>query len=264
MLYELDDVLLEMASEDRKHFSPHYVCKRSGINDFKAVSQYLVDLVNKKLKITFEVECPEGDGDFNVPNLNELDGEIKTCHLCQREYIPDPERIWIYFDFKEDFIEYAKKKSTCKTVETKVEKRIKPAIDNKQASLADFMKYGVIIEQMNVITSDEEVNVMFRKMGDISNSKFGDNINFQGDDVRQSKIEIKNSSLQKDFEELFNHINEMVDGVDKTQAKYNAQELQKAIESGEKEKSSMLHSFLLNTLGAVSSVVTIGQFISQM
>jgi len=110
VLYIIDDILEEMAVENKKHFSPHYVCSRAGTSDLKSVTKYLLDLVGKKLNVYFEVECPEGDSDYAVNSPEEIENDFRFCSICQTEYIPSPDKIWIGFDFIPEYIDYVKKK----------------------------------------------------------------------------------------------------------------------------------------------------------
>lgn len=110
-MFILDDILEEMAREKKVHFSPHYLCTRSGIHDLKGVTEYLLKLVNQKLIVNFEVECPDGDSDYALNTLGEMDSVPKECHICGRSYTPDPERVWIIFDFTDEYKSYVKKKN---------------------------------------------------------------------------------------------------------------------------------------------------------
>jgi hypothetical protein len=110
VLYIIDDILEEMAYENKTHFSPHYVCNRTGINDLKAVTEYLFQLVGNKLTVYFEVECPEGDSDFSVKSPQEIVNEFRECHICGIDYMPNSERIWVAFDFLPAYKEFVKKK----------------------------------------------------------------------------------------------------------------------------------------------------------
>lgn len=111
MLFVIDDILEEMVLENRSHFSPHFICSRANIDDLKSVTDHLFNQVGSKLKVYFEVECPEGDSDFSVRSPQELNPELEVaCHICGTKYLPDPDRVWISFDFTPNYIEYVKKK----------------------------------------------------------------------------------------------------------------------------------------------------------
>ncbi|SMQ60990.1 hypothetical protein SAMN05444673_0450 [Bacillus sp. OV166] len=114
MLFILDDILEEMAYENKSHFSPHYICNRACINDLKSVSEYLLKLVGAKLNVYYEVECPEGDSDFSVESPLVLPTEPRNCHICNTEYTPDIDRVWIAFDFLPEYRDYVKKKRNYK------------------------------------------------------------------------------------------------------------------------------------------------------
>jgi len=108
----IDDVLEEMAVEGKKHFSPHYVCTRTGIADLKFVTEHLLTLLGKKLRVYFEVECPDGDSDYAVDSPSDIVKEERKCHICDVTYIPNPEKVWIAFDFLPPYVEHVKKKVT--------------------------------------------------------------------------------------------------------------------------------------------------------
>lgn len=119
MLYIIDDVLEEMALENKTHFSPRYICHRSGILDLKIVTEYLERFIGSKLIINFEVECPEGDSDFAVMSPEQVETEPRRCHICNTEYVPDQNKIWVSFDFTPDFIEHVKKKNAKQLIQRK-------------------------------------------------------------------------------------------------------------------------------------------------
>ncbi|PFW81359.1 hypothetical protein COL27_20685 [Bacillus sp. AFS075960] len=110
MLFDIDDALEEMALEGRSHFSPHYVCNRANISDLKMVTEYLYKQVGYKLRVYYEIECPEGDSDFAVDSLSDLMIEERSCQICGTRYTPDLDRVWIAFDFMSNYIEHIKKK----------------------------------------------------------------------------------------------------------------------------------------------------------
>lgn len=106
----IDNILDDMAVEERKHFSPHYVCNRAGETNLKEVTEHLLYLVGYKLKVYFEVECPEGDSDFAVSHPSQIEKKVRTCSICGVEYIPDENRIWVAFDFLPEYVDVVKKK----------------------------------------------------------------------------------------------------------------------------------------------------------
>jgi len=108
--YAIDDALEIMAIEGRTHFSPLYVCQRSGVSDIKIATEHLFSLVGYRLKVYFEVECPEGDSDFAVTNPSSITKETRTCSICGTTYIPSADRIWIAFDFLPEYVAASVKK----------------------------------------------------------------------------------------------------------------------------------------------------------
>lgn len=119
--FDIDDLLEQLVLEGRQHFSPHYMCQRLGISDIDGVADYLLSLANVKLIPYYEVECPEGDSDFIIPDPTKLEQEPRICRFCGTEYIPDPNRIWLAFDFTKSFIDHVKKKKerSCITIQSK-------------------------------------------------------------------------------------------------------------------------------------------------
>lgn len=111
--FDIDDLLERMASEGRRHFIPQYICKRLNysVEMIPDVTEYLLSLAEKKLIPLFEVTCPEGDSDFIVENPLYLDDEPHICHYCGEEYIPDPDSIWLCFNFTKEYLEHGKKKA---------------------------------------------------------------------------------------------------------------------------------------------------------
>lgn len=112
---QLNHVLEAMAIQGKRHFSPHFVCAASGVADIKSVTEFLIQESQKerarKLNMYFEVECPEGDSDFAVKSPTEIRYGLTRCHICGTDYVPDPNRVWIAFDFTEEYKEFVKKKT---------------------------------------------------------------------------------------------------------------------------------------------------------
>lgn len=112
MLKDIYEVLEQMAIEGRKFFTPLYISKKLSFNIAeKDLTEILLKYFHEVLITNFEVECPDGHSDFIVHDLDLVSTELVNCRICGMEYIPDPSRIWISFDFKPDFIELVKKKA---------------------------------------------------------------------------------------------------------------------------------------------------------
>ncbi|PIC98528.1 hypothetical protein [Sporosarcina sp. P29] len=115
-----------------------------------------------------------------------------------------------------------------------------------------------------VLQKNEAVYIMSQNNLNISHSSFGDNINILSDNVKQNKITKHNESIDKIFAGLSEFIvNSKISEEEKQQASYHAQELERALHVKDKCKAKLLHSFLLKSLGPISSLLTIGQFISE-
>lgn len=101
----IDELLEILVLEKKNHISPHYICRRLNITDIEGVTKYLLSLDGSKIKISYVVECPDGDGDLVVSNLSEINSEPRICRLCGQDYIPDPNRVSVVFDFTSEFVE---------------------------------------------------------------------------------------------------------------------------------------------------------------
>lgn len=112
--WQIDDLLERWAVEGKRRFSPTSVCRELGTDDFQAVTAHMLGQTNRKLIVRYEVECPYGHSDFSVTDPTKIPMEPRRCRLCEAdyEYTPDPNRIWVVFDFTPEFVEFAKKKST--------------------------------------------------------------------------------------------------------------------------------------------------------
>jgi|GEM_PF-5158525 len=121
----LDDLFERMASEGKTHFTPHYICERSGNSDpdrnsILEITQYLLSLCTKGTVVPlFDVECPGGDSDFTVSDPSLITEEPRYCSYCGMEYTPNPNRIWVSFNFTDEYKNHVKKKrGTCRTEPT--------------------------------------------------------------------------------------------------------------------------------------------------
>jgi hypothetical protein len=116
LYFLIEDVLEQMATEGRSHFAPHYVCARLGVTDLKAVTEQMLDLVGKKLTVYYEVECPDGDSDYDVDSLSDIVEEPRKCSVCGIEYVPSLEKVWIVFNFLPQYLNHLKKKKSIQLV----------------------------------------------------------------------------------------------------------------------------------------------------
>ncbi|GED14802.1 hypothetical protein [Aneurinibacillus migulanus] len=116
LYFLIEDILEQMAVEGRSHFAPHYVCARLGVTDLKSVTEYMLDLVGKKLTVYYEVECPNGDSDYDVDSLSEITEEIRTCSICDIKYIPSLDKVWIVFNFLPGYLKHVKKKKSVQLI----------------------------------------------------------------------------------------------------------------------------------------------------
>lgn len=113
LLNNITELLEQMAIEGRRYFTPLYLSKRLNkkISEKDLTKLLLSPFCQDILISNFEVECPEGDTDFIEHDISLIPTEMRVCHLCGIDYIPDPKRIWVSFDFRDDYLQKIKKKN---------------------------------------------------------------------------------------------------------------------------------------------------------
>jgi hypothetical protein len=95
-----------------------------------------------------------------------------------------------------------------------------------------------------------------KKMGDFIGNTFGDNVNFQGDNVTLTKV-TKTQEFNKAYEELLKEISTISDGTKKDHALFLAEELKEANEKQDTKKRSKV-------IGLLSSVLTHSASLAQI
>jgi len=108
-IFEVDDLLEQMAMQNIQHFSPYYLCHQLNITSVEDITNYLLTLVNKKLIAYYEIQCPEGHSDYAVTDPTQIIIDERECEFCGNQYTPDPNDIWITFDFTEYYLNHVKK-----------------------------------------------------------------------------------------------------------------------------------------------------------
>lgn len=111
-LYQIVKILETLALENKRYFTPLYIANRFSIDDIEELTKILLSPLCKGIVVpNFEIECPEGDTDFIVHDPLSIPDESRVCHLCGVEYVPNPKRIWISFNFSDEFVNDLKKKT---------------------------------------------------------------------------------------------------------------------------------------------------------
>lgn len=113
LLENIMELLEQMALEGRRYFTPLYINKRlNGVIFEKDLTVLLLSPVCNDILISnFELECPEGDTDIIINDISLIPNEVRNCSVCGIEYTPDPKRIWISFNFRDEYIQKVKKKN---------------------------------------------------------------------------------------------------------------------------------------------------------
>lgn len=71
--------------------------------DLSTALELLLKCVNLGIvKVNYEVECSEcGNSDFVLDDLGRLTADVRVCRVCDTEYTPSSNLIWITFDLQE-------------------------------------------------------------------------------------------------------------------------------------------------------------------
>jgi hypothetical protein len=127
--------------------------------------------------------------------------------------------------------------------------------------LSDLLSVGLKIDILNYYVHKGDV-VMVNKMnniGNISNNTFGDNVNFMGDHVTQTKS-IQNDSFQEAYDKLLKDIYNISDELKKETALFIAQQIKEAMTTSDPEKAKKPLRLLRGILGDVASIASIASF----
>lgn len=100
----LDGALHYLSDEGAKRFTPKLVSEKIDISLEETRTLLLRASQLGVLEPFFEIECPEGDSDFFVKSLEEINwGKEVQCRVCDSIYIPSSEHVWLTFSLKGEF-----------------------------------------------------------------------------------------------------------------------------------------------------------------
>ncbi|MBY6272746.1 MAG: hypothetical protein CW346_11115 [Bacillaceae bacterium] len=88
-------------------------------------------------------------------------------------------------------------------------------------------------------------------------STISENVNIQGDDVKQHKEINYNNIVDDAFTKLFEEIQKIYDDAKRKEAEFFAQQLQEAYNKKDKEKAKTLIEFLRQRVQDVAALMTI-------
>ncbi len=95
---KLDEYLNSIAEEGTKRFSPNHMAERTGLDIQISQTILLRTAQIGTIQTYYEIECPEGDSDFFVTRIEDVDWNTEcVCRVCGTEYIPNPSNIWVTF-----------------------------------------------------------------------------------------------------------------------------------------------------------------------
>jgi hypothetical protein len=100
-----------------------------------------------------------------------------------------------------------------------------------------------------------------KNIGSFNNSNLNGNNAIQADNVTQSQ-NINQGISEKAFQDLFTTIQELKNETEKEKAQYFAEQMQEALQAGDKSKAQKLLGFLHGILGDVGSLASIASLFS--
>ncbi|AET59601.1 hypothetical protein HPL003_14250 [Paenibacillus terrae HPL-003] len=107
---KVDQVLEQLALENKSRFNAYFVAHLSEQKDVDRVNDYLMMKSDfSDLIVKVETICPEShiDQQFDLHKLPDFEIE---CRFCDDEwYIPDPENTNIVYFFSKEYVEEVKK-----------------------------------------------------------------------------------------------------------------------------------------------------------
>jgi len=81
-------------------FSPVLFQQQSKKNLAWCLESLLKKVHEGVLKVNYEIECPKcGNSTLVVHKLKDIPSVVIDCRYCDEQYIPNPKRVWITFDF---------------------------------------------------------------------------------------------------------------------------------------------------------------------
>jgi hypothetical protein len=102
---KIEEALMVLARHGRSRFNAHQVAYLSDQRDVNAVYDYLLSRQPYVLQQSFEVMCPNFHSTISYASQEEIQEKWIECRICPEEFIPDPERVHIVFDFNPRYLE---------------------------------------------------------------------------------------------------------------------------------------------------------------
>jgi hypothetical protein len=101
LLVSLDSYLYDAGTRGIRRFSPDLAANDMGL-DLGTIQGLLLKAAQVgAIEVYYEIECPEGDSDFYVGKLEEVDwGVERQCRACYVFYQPSPSHVWVTFGLK--------------------------------------------------------------------------------------------------------------------------------------------------------------------
>lgn len=115
----IDNALEFLAVNGFYRINAHQVAYIAKEPDVNAVYEYLLKREPEVLKRYFEIMCPNYHSTATYKKLEDIPNRWIECRYCPEnaEFIPDPNRVHIVFDFNPDYIAQVKEDYDQKNLE---------------------------------------------------------------------------------------------------------------------------------------------------
>jgi hypothetical protein len=101
LITKLDSYLHGASARGVWRITPGLVADETGLDLGTTQGLLLKAAQVGAIDIYYEIECPEGDSDFYVDKLENVDwGEERQCRACYVSYQPSPDNVWVVFGIK--------------------------------------------------------------------------------------------------------------------------------------------------------------------
>ncbi|QYY44801.1 hypothetical protein ACKE5C_19020 (plasmid) [Aneurinibacillus thermoaerophilus] len=280
-LEEVDVFVNRVANSQVKHFYPTAAAKYTGL-PLHLVFERLLKLVDsKKLVLKWEIRCPSYGCGRTVDTTDKLAdkvGEELQC-VCGEDIEVITDIIFPVFELNPEYKEHIKKKGSSRTLVLR-EKRItspgtpvslssKELVSQDSKALLEKHAPPQIINHITVhgdfrgnIQGEIEMTDNRRNMSgnNFGGANFSGNVNFQGDDVRQTQT-VHKSPIDDAFLAFIEEIKKMPDSQEKKDALSDVEAMQEAVKNGNLDRAKRIYGLLSNAVRDTAAGMTIAKLL---
>lgn len=239
-------------------FTPSKFAKYADININDSFKLLMEHVATKELEISWELRCPNCSRALSLNNNKDF--EEYECDFCYETFDVDENDLFPKFKITDKYKEYLINSRNDGHSEKKFKKPVANITDENIP--------------MSDITIDEQTRKFILETGSpiVFNIFKGDNYvnqnsnSFNNSSINNTNIQSNNNNQyltvpSKHIEELESHISNLEDVTLKEMNEEFLDNLKRSLKANDKENAKKALSFMSKTLGAVSSLMTIGGYI---